>query len=242
MVYLNATECLSKADQGFISALYQHEVGNLSLFISGYSSVLKRDLLIRAFSQYGFSSFCVYVSGISLLTKQPSKSVVSALWQHWLCRHRMQTRHFLCWGGRFCLFCGWESQLEKQRAVSYLILCQCLKSCMKSIKLASIFFQGSCWEYGLHRLYQPKIPVWLNMSYISFCIVFVASKCPEQPAVVGPALSKEVGLDDLHRSLPTLSFLWFYICNMLTLVLIDWDFPCQFSSWSIFLWQSFKSW
>lgn len=58
--YLNAMECLSKADQGFISPLYQHEVGNLSLFISGYSSVLKRDLLIRAFSQYGFSFFlCV---------------------------------------------------------------------------------------------------------------------------------------------------------------------------------------
>lgn len=55
MAYLNILECLSTADQGFISALWKHEVGNLSLFISWYSSVLKRDLLIRAFSQYGFS-------------------------------------------------------------------------------------------------------------------------------------------------------------------------------------------
>lgn len=56
--YLNAKECLSKADHSLISALYQCEVGNLSFFISGYSSVLKRDLLIRAFSIWIFF-FCV---------------------------------------------------------------------------------------------------------------------------------------------------------------------------------------
>lgn len=45
-------------DHSLISALYQCEVGNLSFFISGYSSVLKRDLLIRAFSIWIFF-FCV---------------------------------------------------------------------------------------------------------------------------------------------------------------------------------------
>lgn len=54
VAYLNTMECLSTADHGSISALCQCEAGNLSFFISGYLSVLKKDLLIRAFSIWIF--------------------------------------------------------------------------------------------------------------------------------------------------------------------------------------------
>lgn len=110
---------ISKADQDFVSALCQCEGGNLSLFISGYSSVLKRDLLSRAFSQHGFS-FLLCMCEWNQPFNKVTESVLSALGQHWICRHNANLLPFLF--GRFCLFCGWENWLEPG-AVSNLMLC-----------------------------------------------------------------------------------------------------------------------
>lgn len=119
---------------GFYFALYHSEVGNLSLFICGYSSVLKRDLLIIAFSRHGFSFFlcvCEWNQRFNKATKKVHvKCSVAAL------DLQTQNANLLLFAlGRKALSLLWMSWI---RAVSHLI-CQCSKSCVKSRNLAWFF-------------------------------------------------------------------------------------------------------